>query len=92
MKTTMIFSIAIVILFVFIFFWALQCHKQAEYEYYSNNQMGLISKLLSGLDLRTPTEEEQKAMAKCLNAAFNTNEHKADDMNLMNVALKFITG
>jgi hypothetical protein len=33
----MIFSIILVILLIFIFFWALQCHKQSEYEYYQNN-------------------------------------------------------
>ena len=32
----MIFSIILVILLIFIFFWALQCHKQSEYEYYQN--------------------------------------------------------
>ena len=86
----MIFSIVIVIILVFIFFWAVQCHKQAEYEYYTNNNLGLISKVISGL--RAPTDEEKEAMAKCLNAAFNTNEHKAEDMTLMNVAKKFVFG
>ena len=36
MKLDMIFSITMLILIVFFFFWALQCHKEAEYEYYEN--------------------------------------------------------
>ena len=35
----MIFSIILVILLIFIFFWALQCHKQSEYEYYQNTNL-----------------------------------------------------
>ena len=65
-------------------------HTSPEYEYYTNNNLGLISKVISGL--RAPTDEEKEAMAKCLNAAFNTNEHKAEDMTLMNVAKKFVFG
>ena len=90
MKTNMIFSIVILILLAFLFFWAVQCHKQAEYEYYSNNQLGAMSKIISGL--KPPTKEEKEAMAKCLNAVFNTNEYKAEDMSLMNVAKKFVFG
>ena len=90
MKTNMIFSIVILILLAFLFFWAVQCHKQAEYEYYSNNQLGVINKIISGL--KPPTKEEKEAMAKCLNAAFNTNEYKAEDMSLTNVAKKFVFG
>jgi len=90
METNMIFSIVIVMSLVFLFFWAVQCHKQAEYEYYSNNQLSSISKLISGL--KPPTKEDKEAMAKCLNAAFNTTEYKAEDMSLMNVAKKFVFG
>lgn len=90
MKTNLIFSIVILILLVFLFFWAVQCHKQAEYEYYSNNQLGAMSKIISGL--KPPTNKDKEAMAKCLNAAFNTDEYKAEDMSLMNVAKKFVFG
>ena len=36
MKLDMIFSITMLILIVFFFFLALQCHIEAEYEYYEN--------------------------------------------------------
>jgi hypothetical protein len=90
MNPNMIFSIVIVILLIFIFFWAVQCHKQSEYEYYSNNQLSSMSNIISGL--KPPTKEDKEAMAKCLNAAFNTNEYKAEDMSLMKVAKKFVFG
>ena len=90
MKFNVIFSIIIVILLILFFFWALQCHKKAEYEYYTNNYMNTASKLISGL--RAPNDKEKEAMAKCLNAAFNTDKYQAKDMTLMNVAKSFITG
>jgi len=90
MEINMIFSIVIVILLVFLFFWAVQCHKQAEYEYYTNSKLSSMSNIISGL--KPPTKEDKEAMAKCLNAAFNTNEYKAEDMSLMNVAKKFVFG
>lgn len=86
----MIFSIVIVILLVFLFFWVVQFHKQAEYEYYTNKQLSSINKIISGLG--TPTKEQKEAMAKYLNTAFNTKENKAEDMTLMNVAKKFVFG
>ena len=36
MKENMIYSIILTILLIFVFFWALQFHKQGEYEYYTN--------------------------------------------------------
>ncbi len=90
MKTNMIISIIIVILLVFLFFWAVQCHKQAEYEYYTNNQLSKITDLISKVG--TPTNEDKEAMAKLLNAMFNTDEYKAKDMTLMNVAKKLVFG
>lgn len=90
MVFNIIFSIIIVVLLILFFFWALQCHKKAEYEYYTNNHMNTVSKLISGL--RAPNDKEKEAMAKCLNAAFNTDKYKAKDMSLMNVAKSFITG
>jgi hypothetical protein len=90
MKFNVIFSIVIVILLIFLFFWALQCHKKTEYEYYANNQMNTLSKLISGL--RAPNDKEKDAVAKYLNSALNTDEYKAKDMSLMNVAKSFITG
>lgn len=86
----MIFSIVIVILLVFLFFWAVQCHKQAEYEYYTNNQLSSINKVISGLG--TPTKEQKEAMANILNNTFKTNKYKAEDMTLMNVAKELVFG
>lgn len=86
----MIFSIVIVILLVFLFFWAVQCHKQAEYEYYTNSTLSSINQVISGLG--TPTQEQKEAMAKILNATFNTNKYNAEDMTLMNVAKKLVFG
>ena len=47
----MIFSIILVILLIFIFFWALQCHKQSEYEYYQNNTNTLLEKVNTNITL-----------------------------------------
>jgi hypothetical protein len=52
--------------------------------------MNTVSKLISGL--RAPNDKEKEAMAKCLNAAFNTDKYKAKDMSLINVAKSFIIG
>ena len=86
----MIFSIVIVILLVFLFFWAVQCHKQAEYEYYTNSTLSSINQVISGLG--TPTQEQKEAMATILNTTFNTNKYTAEDMTLMNVAKTLVFG
>ena len=90
MNNNIVISIVIVILLVFLFFWAVQCHKKVEYEYYTNNQLSKISDIISKVG--TPTNEDKEAMAKLLNSIFNTNEYKAADMTLMNVAKKLVFG
>ena len=78
----MIFSIVIVILLVFLFFWAVQCHKQSEYEYYSNNQLSSMSKIISGL--KPPTKEDKEAI-NALQEKREENMRKDLDNYLTNV-------
>ena len=58
MKVNRIFSIVLVILLIFLFFWALQCHKQAEIEYYENEKENKKNSIINSLTNMTPIKQE----------------------------------
>lgn len=74
MKTNMIYSITIVILLIFIFFWAVQCHKDAELEYYTNENEAKKEKMINSFSGTVVSDEQLSSASEYISGVLKLNK------------------
>ena len=74
MKSNMIYSITIVILLIFIFFWAVQCHKDAELEYYTNENEAKKEKMINSFSGTVISDEQLSSAAEYISGVLKLNK------------------
>lgn len=74
MKTNIIYSIIIVILLIFIFFWAIQCHKDAELEYYTNENEMKKDKVVKSFSETLVSDEQINSASEYISGVLKLNK------------------